>query len=203
MKLSVRSFAITSFLLTILTFCANAQNSVKHVQKISYLKTLNSIFNNGIKSSELKDSIALYAINFSIELVKKSNGKATITNITVNDNIAYKLFPSYLRLNSIDFSSLLGQRKKIRLVIPVLIVNNSETAKKIYKKDDGSSLIDMQSAINVAYSLYSTMPYNNMKDANIPVEHRIYKSGKDENLERINTNIIYLAPYIINILNIR
>ncbi|MBB5637560.1 putative transcriptional regulator [Pedobacter cryoconitis] len=203
MKLFIKMLIITSFLVTILPVFSNAQNRLKKEQNTAYLKTVDSIFNKGFKSSELKDSIALYAFNFNIDLVKNNNGKTEIKQISVNDNLAYRLFPSYIRLNSVNFSSLMSNRKKLRLVVPILISNNSETAVKKYKKDDGNSLIDMQAALNIAYSLYSDIPYNNLKDANISLEHRIYRAKKDNNTERISKDIVYLNPYVIRILNIR
>lgn len=203
MKLFIKVLIITPFLVTILPVLSNAQKRVKKEQKISYMKTVDSIFNKGFKSSELKDSIALYAFNFSINLVKNNKGKTEIKQISVNDDLAYKLFPSYTRLNSVNFSSLMSNRKKLRIVVPILISNNSETAVKKYKKDDGSSLIDIQAALNIAYSLYSDIPYNNLKDANIPLEQRIYKAKKDNNTQRVSNDIVYLNPYVMQIVNIK
>ncbi|QNK64822.1 hypothetical protein H7F33_10220 [Pedobacter sp. PAMC26386] len=203
MKLSIKTLIITSILVSIFPLFSNAQNSAQTKQKYSYLKTIDSVINRGFKSAVLKDSISLYAINFRIDLTKNNAGKIEVSQIVANDSLAYKLFPSYKRFYSIDYNSLLGVRKKIRLIVPILIANISETAKKTYKKEDGSSLIDIQSAINTAYSLYSTISYNNLKEAEIPVEHRIQKSKMDTNNDRTSKDIVYLNPYIVQIVNIK
>ncbi|KIO76913.1 hypothetical protein TH53_12535 [Pedobacter lusitanus] len=203
MKLFTKIFIISATLAYITPLFSIAQSLNKNKQKESYLKVVDSIFNRSIKTTELKDSIALYAINFSIDIVKNNNGKTTVTKINVNDSLAYKLFPTYTRLRSLNYGSLLGSRKKLRLIIPVLIVNISDTAKKKYKKEDGSLLIDMHGAVNAAYALYSTLPFNNIKEAHIPLENRLYKSKGDTNELKLKTNVVYLIPYLIHILNIR
>lgn len=201
MKPFIKIFIIITSLLGIFPLLSNAQHENKSKQKKPYLRLIDSIVNRSIKSSELKDSIALYAINFSIDLIKNNDGKTSVTKISANDSLAYKLFPAYTKLYSINYTSLLGTRKKIRLVIPILISNISDTANKKYKKEDGSLLIDMQAAVNAAYSLYSTISYNNTKEAEVPVDHRIYKSTKDSSEERLTKDIVYLTPYVIQILN--
>lgn len=115
MKLFTKIFIISATLAYITPLFSIAQSLNKNKQKESYLKVVDSIFNRSIKTTELKDSIALYAINFSIDIVKNNNGKTTVTKINVNDSLAYKLFPTYTRLRSLNYGSLLGSRKKIEI----------------------------------------------------------------------------------------
>lgn len=194
---------IILLLLNIIPLFSNAQESVKTAKNDNYLKRIDKIINRGFKGEFLKDSIALYAINFKIDLVQKNPGKSAATQITANDSLAYKLFPAYKELYAINYNKLLKNRKRLTLVIPILISNISATAKETHKDQDGSLLIAMQSAVNAAYSLYDTNSYNNLKDSKVSVGHRIYKSKKDNNTERVSKDIVYLTPYIMQILNIR
>jgi len=194
---------IILLLLNVIPLFSNAQESIKIAKNDNYLKRINLIINRGFKSEVLKDSIALYAINFKIDLVQKNPGKSVVTQIIANDSLAYKLFPAYKELYAINYNKLLKNRKRLTLVIPILISNISDTAKETQKNQDGNLLITMQSAVNAAYSLYSTNPYNNIEDSKVPVGHRIYKSKKDKNTERASKDIVYLNPYVVQILNIR
>jgi len=202
MRVPTKTF-ITASLLAIFPLFLNAQNLSKDKQKEPYLKVINSIFSRIGKDAVYKDSIALYAINFSIDLVKNNKGKVHVEQISANDTIGYKLFPSYKKLYSLDYKTLLGNKKRMKLVIPILISNVSATANKKYKKVDGSLLIDMDAAVNAAYSLYSTLPYNNSLDAKVSLQHRMYNATKNGNDKRVLMDITFLTPYFIQIVNIQ
>jgi hypothetical protein len=203
MKTYIKILIIVFSVLCVLPSRSNAQNSLLTRQKNGVLKRIDSVIQKGFKDAFLKDSIGLYAVNFRLEITGKKGNKTLVTQIHANDSIAYRLFPSYKRLYSIDYSSIIGARKKITLIIPVLISNVSATAEKRYKKDDGSHIIGMDAAVNAAFALYSTIPYDNVNEAKVPVGHRLYKSMNHENEERINTDVVFLTPYLIDVLNIR
>lgn len=64
------------------------------------------------ESINIKDSLAIYALNFEINISKKE--KTTIvTHITANDSLAFKLFPSYKAFYAIDFSPLMIEGIKL------------------------------------------------------------------------------------------
>lgn len=186
----------------VLPLFSNAQKSLRKKQDRIVLKKIDEVITKGFKHIPLKDSIALYALNFRIEIVKRKGGRTTVMEVRANDSIAYRLFPFYKRLYSVDYSVLMGTRKKITLVIPILIANVSATAKKRYSKDDGTDLIEMDAAVNAAFALYSTIPYDNVIEAKVPIGHRVYKQIYQRNDADINTHMIYLMPHIITVLNI-
>ncbi|WP_316785719.1 hypothetical protein [Pedobacter frigiditerrae] len=155
-----------SFMST-LTFC----------QKTKQVDLSTSIYNVLFESNiKIKDSLIIYALNFQLEIIK--NGEKTLVNqITANDSLAFTLFPSYKKLKSINFTSLMNGRKKIRLIIPILIYGSSSGEKK-HLDSEGRPLINLESAANAAYSLYSPSKFNNLHNANLNLLHRLYQQNK-------------------------
>jgi hypothetical protein len=195
-------FLIVILLLSIpvLSFSQVLNNAGK--QKDRVLKTIDSIFVSSFNQSLLKDSVAFYAINFTVKVAKDKKGRARVSEVKANDSLAYELFPAYKRLHSIDYNSLLGAKQKITLLIPVLISNTSPE-QRIYKKPDGSPLIDMAAALNAIYALTSDMPYNNKLDGEVALNHRIFKHYKThpKSEDRLK-DVMLLNPYVLEILNI-
>lgn len=143
-----------------------------------------------------KDSLVIYALNFEVTITKL-NGKTKVINIEANDSLAYSILPNYKKLSSIDYSSLMGAKSKMRLVIPILI-HGSSLEKMIYKDKEGNPLISLNAAVNAAYSLYNPIKYNNNRDAEVPLGHRLYKkSGKNSRLWEVTI----MEPIIVNITN--
>ena len=202
MKKFTNIFITSCCFLIAISTVANAQSSRKST-KAPFIKSIDSFVNGGFKSDELQDSIALYAVNFRVDLIKKNDGKIEIAGVSVNDSLAYKLFPSYKKLYTIDYRSVIGTRKKTSLIIPILISNISATAKKRYVKNDGSDLIDMNAAVNAAFAVYSTIKYDNRKESNISLYERIYRSKNYRAEQDFNPNKVFLSPYFIEIVNIR
>lgn len=193
---------IVIFFLTIpiLSFSQVSTNTNK--QKDRVLKTIDSIVIRSFNQNLLKDSIALYAINFTVKVTRDKKGSARVLEVKANDSLAYELFPAYKKLYSINYNSLLGARQKITLLIPILISNTS-SEKKVYKKTDGSLLIDLAAALNVAYALTSDVPYNNKMDAEVALNQRIFKHYKTNprSEDRLN-DVILLNPYVWEIVNV-
>lgn len=154
--------------------------------------------NEGI---HLKDSLAIYALNFEIDISKKEK-ITVVTNITANDSLAFKLFPSYKSFYNLDFSSLMIGRNKIKLVVPILIYEGSPE-KITYRDKDGNPLISFNAAVNAAYALYSPLKYSNQNDANVPIGHRLYKSSKDKNQKVKLRELMIIEPIHIEIFNVR
>lgn len=199
MKEPFKLLIVALFILNIIPELSKAQGISGNTLKKDTFKRIDSIIHRTFRQDLLKDSAALYAINFEIEIIKK--GKCTkVLQIKANDSLAYELFPSFKDFYSFDYNVFMGSMRRIVLVIPVLIANTS--SEKQYKKDNGSALIDIQSAINVAYSLTSIIPYNNIKEAESPLEQRIYGHRKSNIAGRFIRNTIILNPYFIEIVNI-
>lgn len=96
---------IVIFLLSIpvLSFSQVSTNTNK--QKDSVLKTIDSIVIRSFNQNLLKDSIALYAINFTVKVTRDKKGSANVSEVKANDSLAYELFPAYKRLYSINYNS--------------------------------------------------------------------------------------------------
>lgn len=197
----IRTCFILFFLSSTISSFSQPSTGVSR-QKDRVLKTIDSIFIKGFTQNVLKDSVAIYAINFKLEITRNKKGNAMVKEINVNDSLGYRLFPSYKRLYTINYKALLGSKEKITLLIPVLIANTS-SEKRIDKKPDGNPLIDMQAALNAAYALSSDMPYDNEKEAGLALNHRIYKYYKrTPKAENRLKDIVLLNPYLWEIVNI-
>lgn len=152
-------------------------------------------------SINIKDSLIIYALNFELSISRKQKG-TIVTNIAANDNLAFKLFPSHKKFSSIDFSSLMGTKNKIKLVIPILI-HGSSPEKMLYKDKEGRPLISLNAAVNAAYALYSPMKYDNQKDAEVSLSHRLYKDSQSKKPKSDFREVIVMDPITYEIQNIR
>ena len=153
------------------------------------------------ESINLKDSLVMYALNFELSISKNNKG-TKITNIAANDSLAFNLFPSYKKFSAIDFSSLMGKKNKIRLIVPILIYGSS-LEKIMYKDKDGNPLISLNSAVNAAYALYNPSKYNNTKDSGLLLGHLLFRKIKDKKPETKLWEAITMEPIIILITNIK
>ncbi len=127
-------------------------------------KAFIKIFLKSRPSKILKDSVSMYAINFTIVVVKDKKNKTSVTKITANDSLGYVLFPQYVELKTLDYKELflLGE-KQISIIMPILIYGHTEKEIK-YRDADGNPLISLRSAANTAFHLYTDLPYNNLKE---------------------------------------
>lgn len=113
----------------------------------------------------LKDSVSMYAINFTIDVVKDKKNKTVVTKITANDSLGYVLFPQYAEVKKLDYKELfLIGEKKISIIMPILIYGYSANKIK-YRDEHGNPLINLRSAANTAFHLYTDLPYNNLKES--------------------------------------
>jgi len=85
-----------------------------------------------------------------------------------------------------------------------LLISNTSSEKRIYKKPDGSPLTDLGAALNAAYGLSSDMPYSNEQEAGLALNHRIFKyyNRTPKAPDRLK-DIVLLNPYVWEIVNIR
>lgn len=153
------------------------------------------------ESINLKDSLAIYALNFELSISKDSKG-TKITNIAANDSLAFNLFPSHKKFSNIDFSLLMGKKSKIRLIVPILIYGSSPE-KISYKDKDGNPLISLNAAVNAAYYLYNPIKYNNKEDSKVLLGHLLVKKLKNKKQEPKFWDTVTMEPIIIIIHNIK
>lgn len=111
---------ISFFFLTLTVFHVNAQNKISKDGRIKISKMIDSIIFQGLNREILKDSTAIYAFNFKLDIVKNKNYTRVI-QLRANDSLAYKLFPLYKKLSFIDYSALDNKKGKYTLIIPIIM----------------------------------------------------------------------------------
>ena len=167
-----------------------AQNNHKKEEKI--LKEVYQILED---FKQPKDSLIIFAINFTLTFEKKV-GKLLPKKITANDSLAYQLFPSYKKLRNIDFSAVLGTNTSTELFIPILIYGASPD--KMYNKDqEGRPLINLNAAVNASLALTSDKRYSNLNSSD-----ESFGRIKSTQPNRLFKNKTIMEPYIITIMNI-
>jgi len=118
-------------------------------------RKIHKVLRNDKSQSALKDSLALYSFNLKLNITKNETGKARIKQITVNDNLFYKIFPEYKDFYSINYRALMKNRKKVNLIIPVIIYNTSPTAISKYNRQGNVALINIETAANILSKSFS------------------------------------------------
>ncbi|TCD28992.1 hypothetical protein EZ456_02195 [Pedobacter psychrodurus] len=84
MKINIRPAAV--ILLLLISFSLTKAQNAARTDDPKYLKKkIDSIFIKTFNDHILKDSIAIYAINFKLEIVKNEKGKAILANVTANE----------------------------------------------------------------------------------------------------------------------
>lgn len=184
-----------AYILILASLTAFAQKKKSNDPILELYKLLSS------ESVYVKDSLAIYALNFELVITKK-NGKTVVANISANDSLAFSLFPSYKKISAIDFSQLMGVRKKNKLIIPILIYGSSPE-KMIYKDKYGNPLISLNAAVNAAHALYNPFKYNNIKDSGVLLGHLQFKASRGGKLKVTSWEAITLEPINIVISNIK
>ncbi len=150
---------------------------------------------------EIKDSLIIYSLNFELTISKVEN-RTIVTNISANDSLAFQLFPSYKRFSAINFTTLMGSKNKIKLLIPILIYGSSPE-KMTHKDEEGNPLISLNAAVNAAYALYSPLKYDNERDAGVSLNHLLFKSSQDKKRDMQVREVMIMEPITIRIYTIR
>ncbi len=172
--------------------------AVTETSKITPLeKAFIKIFSKSDPSRILKDSVSMYAINFTIDVVKDKKNKTLVTKITANDSLGYILFPQYKELKKLDYRELfLVREKKISIIMPILVYMYTE--KEIeYRDANGKPLISLQSAANTAFHLYTDFPYNNLIEG--PTTFPRYAPEYIKNYRSLFVRRIIVEPMIFDL----
>lgn len=155
------------------------------------------IFSKSFPGKVLKDSISMYAINFTIDVTIDKNNKTAVTRIIANDSLGYVLFPKYLDLKKLNYTEIfLAGEKKISIIMPILIFGYTENKIK-YRDEDGNPLISLKSATNTAFHLYTDFPYDNLKEGKAGYPSYLNKYQKNDKGMFIRK--IILRPMISNL----
>ena len=128
---------------------ALAQNDEQKFR--SYSKTMSRVLS--VEGGSVKeDSVYLYSFNFQVEFSKNSVGRLIAGNLSVNDSLAYKIFPKYNSIKEIDFSFLHANKERFKVVIPVIVY---------FKNHKEKTVIDFDAALNATYSINMPTKTNN------------------------------------------
>lgn len=160
-------------------------------------KNFIKIFSRSDPSRILKDSVAMYAINFKIDVIKDKHNKTSVTKITANDSLGYILFPQNTELKKLDYTELfLAGEKKISIIMPILIYMHTEKDIK-YRDTSGKPLISLQSAANTAFHLYTDFPYSNLKEGQVTYPR--YAPELIKSYRSVFTRRIIVEPMIFDL----
>lgn len=78
----------------------------------------------------LGDSTRYYSLNFRIFIRRTKNGNK-VEDIISNDTVAYRLFPNYKDLGSLNYDVLMKNKNSITLVIPFIYLNEKTRAEPL------------------------------------------------------------------------
>lgn len=112
----------------LLTF---AQSTNKHLEKEKLL----DLFKENDPWKTTKDSSAAYAFSFKVIVKKNLKGVAEIISIGASDSIAYKIYPNYKFLETINYNVFMGNNRTAIFIIPVGLEIIGSTGHKISRSD--------------------------------------------------------------------
>jgi hypothetical protein len=109
------------FILLLLTTleCVRAQHQESDIG--SEKKKIYDFFYNDISWENTKDSTMIIGFSFKIHVKKNTEGKITPISIIPSDTLAYKLFPGYKFLTTINYKLFLKNREEGIFIIPVFL----------------------------------------------------------------------------------
>lgn len=84
-------------------------------------KKIENFFLKDLPWKSTEDSTMIIGFSFKIKVEENEIGLSQATSITASDSIAYKLFPNYELLKTINYKLFLQNKKKAEFIIPVLI----------------------------------------------------------------------------------
>jgi|GEM_PF-6740906 len=187
----MKKMSLISILACLVSLQAFGQSKKINSQKVFEKEIADCLY---LKSDLIKDSVLIYVFNFKLDIIRNINGKTKVKHITVNDSLAYKLFPTYKKLYDIDYRHLGQKRQQFSVVVPVLI---------FYKNHNDNAMISMNAAVNAVYSLHSPIVYDNEKEkdqtpeSRSGVQHSLYPNYGGE-----LQDFVFLPIYFFSILNI-
>lgn len=160
---------------------------VSQFYKIFLQNNLNSI---------LKDSTSIYVLNFKIDIVMRNKDNAKAVSVVANDSLAYKIYPNYKALFTLNYRSICHGEKYVTMILPILIYRTNSKKVK-YSDADGNALINLQAAVNASYFLYSNDKFSNLNDAteNLPYLANRSINGKDG----IFRKVVFATPIVCDL----
>jgi hypothetical protein len=116
MKFNLKS-TIILFSVLFVTVATFAQQTSKTVE----LKRIHDYLETNTNTELFPDTSRMYTFAFKVRVIKNKKGGYMVDSITVNDPIAYTLFPSFMQLKNIDYSVFLKNESEASLILPVVL----------------------------------------------------------------------------------
>jgi hypothetical protein len=98
-----------------------------------------------------KDSSAIYAFSFKVNVTRDNKGIARVTSLTASDSIAYEIYPKYKHLETINYGVFMENKKTATFIIPVALEVFNSKGDNIAKTDflkDSMSLFNLEQGDN-------------------------------------------------------
>lgn len=165
MKVLVRFFSLTAVLFIGISPMTSLGQGLQREQITRWHKEINKILLKEKSSYVFKDSIAMYAFDFKLKIVKTKDNGGKLKQLFVSDSLLYELFPNYQAFYNVDFSALLRKRNEVNVVIPILVYSVSPTGQSRYQRQDGQPLVSVESAMEITEkSFTSILSKNNFEE---------------------------------------
>jgi len=153
-------------LIVALIYCPKTISA--QVRNDSVLQEINKEVSKVLSQNEVprlvKDSIALYTYTISIKI--RSSNKI---ELSVSNAVLYDYFPHLNQLEKVDFKPLGPNTTGSTLVIPIVIANQSGTAKNRYTRQEGKLLVDMELVAEELNSMLSNLMSKASERKNIKI----------------------------------
>lgn len=92
-----------------------AQQTPKTTDK-EYLR-INEFFNTFL----VEDSTGLYAFAFKATVKKNKKGVAEVISLSASDSVAYRIYPNYKFLNTVNYALFMKNKQQVSFVFPVAL----------------------------------------------------------------------------------
>jgi hypothetical protein len=109
------------FLLSIILIDTNLQAQTRENPFELEQKRIHDLFYNTDIIKTTKDSTRTYTFAFKAVVEKDGTGKTHVISLTANDSIAYKIYPNYKFLETVNYKLFMKDKKQAVFIFPVAL----------------------------------------------------------------------------------
>jgi hypothetical protein len=163
---------ITLLLLLTIQELSQAQDLGRKKEKEK--KKIQDLFLKDLPWKTTEDSTMLIGFSFKISVQKNANGLTKPITIIASDTLAYKIFPNYTFLTTINYELFLKERNEGVFIIPILIEMVGSQSEEFYTKEKQLDFMNKNiSGRSMFDSALSLLNIHNL-DQNNGTENYIY-----------------------------